>query len=249
MKIKRIILNRLRNEEWFNFFTEFKTFVEKNFPEISDIEALFVVFLELYAMADDTLEQVRKSNFTSLIIQHDEERDNIYRGLDGTVRVNLRHYDEGKRTAAKRLVTLFDHYGNVADKSYNEETATIYNFLQDIKNKYAPEIATLDLTGWIDELERTNKQFEETVLDRNSEYAGKTELNMLDIRKKTGRTYLDIVEQIEALSLVKGDQVYAPFIKTLNANIERYINTIKRRSGKNSAQSDNTESQEDNDGE
>jgi hypothetical protein len=241
MKIKRIILNKLRNEEWFNFFTEFKTFVEENFPEVSDIETLFIVFLNLYAMADNTLEQIRKSKFSSLIVQYDEERDNAFRGLDSTVYTSLRHYDVEKRAAAERLVILFDHYGNVADKPYNEETGAIYNFLQDIRGKYASEIATLDIAGWIDELERTNNEFEKTMLERNSEYAGKTELNMLDIRKTTGRAYLDIIERIEALSLIKGDEIYVPFIKTLNANIERYISTIKRRSGKTGAQSDKTE--------
>jgi hypothetical protein len=245
MKIKRIILNKLRNEEWFNFFTEFKTFVEEATPEALEIEELFVVFLGLYAMADDTLERIRKSDFTSLIIQQDDARDNAFRGLEGSVRVALRHYDAKKRAAAERLVSLFEHYGNVADRPYNEETATIYNFLQDIRDRYEPEIAALELSGWLDELERTNRQFETTILERNREYAGRTDINMLDIRKKTGRIYLDTVERIEALSLVKGDGAYAPFIKTLNANIERYISTINRRSGKKDSQPDKAESPKD----
>jgi hypothetical protein len=245
MKIKRIKLDKLRNEEWFNFFTEFKTFVEEHFPEVEDIEQLFIVFVGFYTMADDTLEQIRKSNFTALIIQQDDKRDNAFRGLNGTVRTALRHYNADKQAAAERLVILFDHYGNVADKPYNEETASIYNFLQDIREKYAPEIVTLELDGWLDELERTNKQFEETMLERNREYAGKTELNMLDIRKKAGRAYLDIVERVEALSLVKGDEAYSPFIKTLNANIERYISSINRRSGKSNAQSDKAKTPKD----
>ncbi|MDR0681302.1 MAG: hypothetical protein LBG15_05570, partial [Dysgonamonadaceae bacterium] len=62
MKIKRIKLDKLRNEEWFNFFTEFKTFVEETFPEVTDIEKLFLVFVGFYTMADDTLEQIRKSD-------------------------------------------------------------------------------------------------------------------------------------------------------------------------------------------
>jgi hypothetical protein len=244
MKLKRIKLNRLRNEEWFNFFTEFKTLVEETSPGVLDIEALFIVFLNLYAMADETLEQMRKSGFTSLIVQQDAKRDNAFRGLDGTVRTALRHYDAGKQAAAIRLVTLFDHYGNIADRPYNEETGAIYNFLQDIRGKYAPEVVTLDLAGWIDELERANSEFEKTILGRNRESAGKTEINMLDIRQKTGRAYLDILERIEALSLINGDGVYAPFGKMLNANIDRYISSINRRNGKSNAQSGKTESTE-----
>jgi hypothetical protein len=241
MKIKRVKLDRLRNEEWFQFFTEFKTFVEQTMPEVLDIVELFVVFVTLYGKADELLEQIRKSNFTALIAEKDGLRDNAYRGISETVYTAKKHYDPTKRTAAESLSALIDHYGNVADKPYNEETATIYNFCQDIRSKYANEISILDLTGWIDELERVNNDFEKTILDRNKEYAEKDEGNMLDIRKKTDRTYLDIVERIEALSLVKGNEQYETFIKNLNANIDRYILSVKRRTGKSK---DNTEQPE-----
>jgi hypothetical protein len=233
MKVKRFKLNRLRNEEWFNFFTEFKTFVETEFPNVADIEQLFIVLMTLYGQADEALELIRKSNITASIVQLDEVRDNAFNGFNGMVKAGLKHYDNTKREAAERLVVILDHYGNIADRPYNEETAAIGNFTQDIRNKYAAEVATLELTGWIDELERANNAFEKTVLERNKEYAGKTEIKMLDIRKSADRTYLDIVERIEALTLVNGDERYKTFIKTLNANIDRYITSIKRRTGSN----------------
>jgi hypothetical protein len=43
MKILRIKLIRLRNEEWFNFFTEFKTFVTQSTPQALNIEALMLI--------------------------------------------------------------------------------------------------------------------------------------------------------------------------------------------------------------
>jgi hypothetical protein len=226
----------LRNEEWYNYFTEFKTFVEQTSPEVLDIETLFIVFMSFYGKADEALEQIRKSRYSSEIVKFDASRDHVWVGLSETVRSDLHHFDENKRTAAERLMILFDHYGNLAIKPYNEETATISNFLQDIRGKYAAEIVTLDLTGWLNELERTNTEFETAVLERNSEYAGKTDLNMLDIRRQTDRAYLDIVERIEALCLVQGDDKFEPFIKTLNTNIERYKTAINRRSGSKNSQ-------------
>jgi hypothetical protein len=233
----------LRNEEWFNFFTEFETYVEETTPEVLDIEALFVVFKSLYRMADDALEQIRKSKYTSSIVLLDELRDNTFQGLNETVRSALRHFDQGKRAAAERLVTLFNHYGNIADRPYNEETATVYNFLQDLRGKYPDEIITLDLTGWLNELERTNTEFEKAVLDRNREYAGRTDLNMLDVRRQTGRAYLDIIERIEALMLIHGEEKFASFCKTLNANIERYKTAINRRSSANTNKDGNKQEQ------
>jgi hypothetical protein len=233
MKIKRIRLKELRNEEWFNFFSEFKTFVEQTTPGVLDIDTLFAAFLTLYGKADDLLEIIRKSAYADLVVGKDAERDNAYRGISETAYAAKRHYDPVKRAAAERLTVLLDHYGNVAGRPYNEETATIYNFIQDVRSKYANDVMTLDLAGWIDELDRTNSEFEKAILDRNREYAaGDSELNMFEIRKKTDRAYLDVVERIEALSIVRGnDTALTEFIRTLNANIERYILSIQRRSG------------------
>jgi hypothetical protein len=238
MKIKRLRLKSLRNEEWFNFFTEFKKFVEETTPEALDIEALFVVLMIFYRMADEALEPIRKSNYSSTIRQLDKVRGEAFVGLNTTMRAALKHFDMKKRTAAERLVILFDHYSDLSDRPYNEETASIYNFLQDIRAQYPTEIAELELTGWLNELERTNTEFENAILSRNREYVSRTKLNMLEVRRQAGRAYLDIVERIEALSLINGDEKFATFVNTLNANIERYKTAINRRIGTNAAKTE-----------
>ncbi|MDR2805322.1 MAG: DUF6261 family protein [Dysgonamonadaceae bacterium] len=232
MKIKRIKLNYLRNEEWFNFFTEFKSFVQQATPGALNIEALFTAFVALYAQADESLEILRKSSYTAEIVHLDSLRDRTYRGLVEIVRSGLHHYSETHAAAAERIKPLFDHYGDLSGKSYNEETAGIYNLLQELRGQYAPQVATLALEGWINELERNNQAFESAILARNAESADKTtDVILLDIRRKTDRCYLDIVERIEALMLIHGEAYFAVFVKTLNTNIERYLNVLSRRCG------------------
>jgi hypothetical protein len=230
MKIKRINLNRFRNEEWFNFFTEFKDFVTQSTPEALNIEAQYAVFLVLYAQADKTLETLRKSSYTAEIVHLDGVRDSTYRGLSEAVKSAQHHYIEAQSAAARRLKPLFDHYGDVSAKPYNEETAIIYNLLQELREQYAFQVSTLSLQGWLDELERNNQAFEAAILARNAESADKTlDMTMLDVRRKTDRCYLDIIERIEALILIQGDTNFAAFVKQLNANIERYQYVLSRR--------------------
>jgi hypothetical protein len=232
MKIRRIKLNRLRNEDWFNFFTEFKTFVEQASPQSLNIDGLFVVFLTLYGQADETLEKIAKSAYTSLIVQLDGVRDSTFRGLGEAVKSASRHYDPMRREAAERLEPLFAHYGNLAARPFNEETSAIYNFIQELRGKYAGAVAQLDLQGWTDELERNNRDFETAVLERNRETAGQSDLKMLNLRRQTDRCYLDMAERIEAAILLHGEGAYADFVRTLNANIERYRAVLNRRGGK-----------------
>jgi hypothetical protein len=229
MKILRIKLTKMRNEEWFQFFTEFKTFVTQATPEALDIEALYATFLALYGQADNSLETMRKSSYTSEIVRLDGVRDSTYQGLTEAVKSGLHHYLTPIREAAGKLEVILDHYGNLSVKSYNEETAGIYNLLQDFRAK-AAEVSILNLSGWLDELEANNQAFETAILARNAEGAGNiADVNMLEIRRQTDRCYLDTVERLEALMLIRGDAAFAGFVNQLNTNIERYKSALSRR--------------------
>lgn len=232
--------SKQRNEEWFNFYTEFKKAVEEFLPGVLNIEELFAVFLTLYAMADEALEKIRKSGFTEVMSVLDADRDGKFRGLADSVKSALNHFDSLKRKAAANLTILFDHYGNLAAKPYDEETGGIYNFLQELREKYAADMETLGLMEWANELERSNIEFSNAVTERSKETAGKTELIMVDVRKQTDRCYVDILERIEALALINGEENFKPFIKFLNAISTRYKNRLNRRGG-GSGGSDNTD--------
>jgi hypothetical protein len=222
----------MRNEEWFNFFAEFKKFVEETSPETLNVEELFVMFLVLFADVDTVMEVMRKSSYTSILVSLDDKRDETFRGLTTAVESAAHHFDPLVKEAAENLAPLWNHYGNLAGRPFNEETSAIVNFIQELRGKFAPAIQTLGLTGWVDELERRNDAFETAVLDRNRESADKSELHVLGLRKKIDRCYLDIIERIEAQILLQGDETFATFVKTLNANIDRYLAVLNRRGGK-----------------
>jgi uncharacterized protein YecA (UPF0149 family) len=243
MKIKRINLSTLRNEEWFNFITEFKKFVEGVSPEKLNIEKLFAVFLGFYTTVDAIIEKIRKSGITNHISQLDKQRDITFRGLIYIIKAYKCHFDIVKRDAAKSLEPLIKHYGNLAIKPYNEETAGIYNFLQEFRGKYKDVIDMLELTDWLDALDNYNQIFEDAILERNSEGAKKTDLQLFSVRRKTNRSYLNIVERLEALILLEEDEgemeKYISFVKTLNTNVKRYLDILAQRKGRSDAKKDN----------
>jgi hypothetical protein len=222
----------LRNEEWFNFFIEFKTFVEEASPETLNIVELYALFLILFTDVDTALEKLLKSGYTAAIVLLDGQRDDVFRGLTEAVESASHHFDPVMREAAEALKPLWDHYGNLAVRPFNEETAALINFMQELRGKFAPAVQTLGLTGWVDELEHRNNAFEAAVLERNRESADKPDLHVLDLRRKINRCYLDMVERIEAQILLQGEEPFATFVKTLNANIDRYIAVLNRRGGK-----------------
>jgi hypothetical protein len=235
MKVNGIDLRNMRNQEWFNFYTEFKRSVEEASPEKLNITQAFIVFLTLYVKVDIALVKHLKSSFTAAMVALDGQRDQNYRGLTTALKAAFLHFDPVKREAAELLWPLWELYGNIQAKPYNEETGTIINFIQELRGKYAEAIAILGLTEWVDALEKSNNDFEDAVLNRNRETAEKPDLHLLDLRRQTNNCYLGIIARIEAQMLLQGEDEFASFVKTLNANIDRYVISQHRRSGKNAA--------------
>jgi hypothetical protein len=236
MKFRRINFHSLRNEEWFNFLTEFKKFIEE-MPSIgAKIVKLFTLFLSLYLKADKIIEKIRQSRVTPQIGELDKQRDTTFRGVVRTIESYKYHFDSAKRNAAESLQPVLKHYGNLAIKPYNEETAGINNFLQELRENYSSAIEILKLTEWLNELERNNQIFEDAVLERNREDASKTDLRLLDVRREIDRCYKDIIERLEALILIEEDEKeienYMSFVKLLNTNIKRYSDAVAQRKGR-----------------
>ena len=237
MKILRIRLDSLRNEEWFQFMTEVRDLIVLFTAQALSIVELFVLFLKLYADADAALEIIRKSPETEKMTEADHLRDQTFFGLHTSVRAAVHHFDPVQSEAARQLTIVFDRFGNLAHKAPNEETAGIYNLVQELRGTYAEFIATLQLTAWVEELAARNDAYEALVKARNEEVAARPKLQVKQARRELDGVYRQIVERIEALCLVQGPDSFTPFIDRLNAFVARYNNVLAQRRGQRKSDS------------
>jgi hypothetical protein len=226
----------LRNEELFQYITDFKSIINEYPPESMGIAEQYQKFLELYNNADDVLEQIRKSRYTTEIAQADVERDTTFLGFRNVVKGMQSHFNPEKRKAAINLMMVFNQYGNISKKSYSEETALIHNFLQEMRGKFAPDIETLELQEWVDMLDQNNQEFSTLILQRNEEASQKTSLKMKDLRKEIEDCYIEIIRRIEAITILQNDHTLTEVINKLNANITRYKNVMAQREGRTASQ-------------
>jgi hypothetical protein len=241
MKILKINFYKLRNEEWFQLFTEFRDLVLKFNPDALNIRELWATFLILYADADTALEIIRKSADTVLMLEADRVRDCTFRGFADAVKSALNHFDPQKRAAAEKLTILLDHFGNLAQKAPNEETAGIYNLLQELNGETATPAALpaailpidiLGLRDWTTKLAADNEAYEALVKSRNVEIASRTKLRMKEVRRKMQDIYSQIAERIEATITLNGEMPpFTDFVNELNAFLKRYANVMAQRKG------------------
>jgi hypothetical protein len=233
LTIKVINSNQLRNNEHFQFCTEFYDLVRKENPAILQIIDQFDDFDTHYWNEDKALQKIAKSATTDQINKYDKDfRDPTCRGLVATNRAAINHFDPEVVMAAKRLKVIFDTFGNITKLPLNEETSAIYNLVQEIKKNNAADMQKVGLTEWVNALDAQNKEFDKLVKSRNDESAAQTELKMKQMRIETDKSYQTIITRIMAFITIEGEDVYVSFVRKLNSFIDKYNNAIAQRRGR-----------------
>lgn len=240
LKIKSSHNNQFRNSEHFQFVTEVKDLLTQ-YRSILNGTTLAAQFTACYAGEDEALKKIVKNAATATIAEADHTRDVTFRGLADTVQAAVNHYKPAVAAAAKRLKIVFDTYGNLSAKPLNEETADIYNLLQELTGKYAPDVELLGLTAWAKKLSDDNLAFKNLVKERNNEVSAATQLKMKTCRAATDLVYYVIVERINALIIVNGEEAYREFVNKLNTFIDKYANTIAQRQGRSKSKEEEEE--------
>ena len=233
MKTNKIALASLHNEEHFQFQTEFKDSVTKAGAETLQISDAFAIFLLIYAQELEALQVIRKSSTTEQLANADTDRDVIFRGLVDAIKSALNHFDAEKRAAAARLIIVFEQYGNIARKSYDDETAAITKLVGESRNSYAADVEILGITDWFSELDARNQAFDGLMKNRYSEDAEKTGLRMKQVRKEVDAAYRTIANRLDALMLINGTNGFETFVNELNSRVDKYNNILAQRKGRN----------------
>ena len=247
MKFERIEAVKMKNDEHFQFITEFRDAIIKFDPQTLKVKPLFEQFLELYKLEDEVHRPVNKSILTEEINEADQLRDQLFRGMALGVETASYHFREDVINAAKHLEIIFDTYGNIAKLPKNEATSAIYNLIQEINKDENMRYAELiNLEEWLPELEKANEKIDRLIKRRYEESAGKSDYSMREIRTQVDVNYKKIIEIIEAYCLIEEQQTgvgwFTNFIKYMNVIIEKYNAIIAQRYGRNK----NEEGNEDN---
>ena len=246
MEIKNLHFFKLRNNEYFQFHTEFKALVEETGAMELKVESLFVSnYVPSYVRVDDTMKKIKKNSFTEQRHKKDVTRDGTFRVNNSIVNLAQSSLDPEVIDAARRLKIVFDTYGNVAKLPLNEETSAIYNLVSDIRSKCAADAALIGLTPWIDKLDAENRDYEALVKSGYEETAAlQTEYNVKQARRLADDDYYKIIRRISAHIEIEGASRYANFVTRLNLQIDKYNNILASRYGRAAAKKEKEEGAE-----
>jgi len=233
MEIANISLSRLRNEEHNEFHSEFNDLVIDFTPVELGVETQFSDFTRHFGNEKETLHILQKSDITDELVDSDALRDFTFRGFSDSIKSSCNHFRKETKKAAKRVQIVLDEYGNVVEKSYDQETTAINNLVSKLKQDYAAEISILGVSEWIDELLANNEAFNTLIKTRYSQESAKTQLLMKRVRIEVDHAFRTITKRINALIIVNGEEAYEKFVIELNNRIENYSNKLAIRLGHN----------------
>ena len=221
-EIYDINIQRMNNGAHFTFVSNILARAEADTAVKEKASELVSNFKTAVSTEDEALKISQKSLLTDDITKADSDRDALYAGYKKAVEGFLAMPIADMAQAAKILSQhIKDYKINTADQ-LDKETGLLVNFISDLEDKYAAQVAKLGLTAFVTNLKEANERVRTLTLQRTNEKIGITVGALKTARTASDDAYRALVKMVNALALVFGEKDYTAFIDYVNTEITHY---------------------------
>ena len=221
-EIYDINIQRMNNGAHFTFVSNILARAEADTTIKGKASELVSNFKAAVAAEDEALKISQKSLLTDEIAKADSDRDALYAGYKKAVEGFLAMPIADMAQAAKILSQhIKDYKINTADQ-LDKETGLLVNFISDLEDKYAAQVAKLGLTAFVTNLKEANECVRTLTLQRTNEKMGVTVGALKAARTASDDAYRALVKMVNALALVYGEKDYTAFIDYVNTEVTHY---------------------------
>ena len=221
-EIYDINIQRMNNGAHFTFVSNILARAEADTAVKGKASELVSNFKTAVSAEDEALKISQKSLLTDDITKADSDRDALYAGYKKAVEAFLAMPIADMAQAAKVLAQhIKDYKINTADQ-LDKETGLLVNFISDLEDKYAAQVAKLGLTAFVTNLKEANERVRTLTLQRTNEKIGITVGALKTARTASDDAYRALVKMVNALALVFGEKDYTAFIDYVNTEVTHY---------------------------
>lgn len=242
MQITSFKLGNLRIEEDFAFHQRVQQYAEE-LPTTGALSAeglpeTSVTFLttgvNTHKTAVESLDSALKVSTTvpsaKWVTEADASRDSAWSGLYYYVKAMTAHPDASIAAAAERALAILEKYGNPTAKPQLEESGILYNLLQELNEaKEAGDFNGLDIEPWLTRLENAETSFLTATDEKVQEEAAREVGLSKQARQAADDAYRKLVDIVNMLAAMHGDEKFATFIGNVNALVEQQRTKLKTR--------------------
>lgn len=221
-EIYDINIQRMNNGAHFTFVSNILARAEADTTVKGKASELVSNLKAAVAAEDEALKISQKSLLTDEIAKADSDRDALYAGYKKAVEGFLAMPIADMAQAAKILSQHIKDYKINTAGQLDKETGLLVNFISDLEDKYAAQVAKLGLTAFVTNLKEANERVRTLTLQRTNEKISITVGALKTARTASDDAYRALVKMVNALTLVFGEKDYTAFIDYVNTEITHY---------------------------
>ena len=242
MQITSFKIGNLRIEEVFAFHQRIQQYAQdlpttgaliaEGLPETS--VTFLTTGVDTHRAAVDGLDSALKVSTTvpsaKWVMEADAARDFAYSGLYNYVKAMTAHPDASIAAAAEKALAILDKYGNPTAKPQLEESGILHNLVQELKAaKEAGDFTGLDIEPWLTRLQNAETSFLNATDAKVQEEAAREVGVSKQARLAADDAYRKLVDIVNMLAAMHGDEKFATFIGNVNALVEQQRTKLKTR--------------------
>ena len=232
-EIYDINIQRMNNGAHFTFVSNILARAEADTAVKEKASELVSNFKTAVSAEDEALKISQKSLLTDEIAKADSDRDALYAGYKKAVEGFLAMPIADMAQAAKVLAQHIKDYKINTAGQLDKETGLLVNFISDLEDKYAAQVAKLGLTAFVTNLKEANERVRTLTLQRTNEKIGITVGALKTARTASDDAYRALVKMVNALALVYGEKDYTSFIDYVNTEVAHYKREVIGQKVKN----------------
>lgn len=233
IKIETLRDRKFQNALHVQCITEVIELTRVNNPLAMKVKPQYDGLITAFELEDEAFRYMRKDEFTALKVEKDGERDVVCTGLLDAVKAAEHHYEPTIAAAARRIQLVLDSFNRpipIIKQSYDAETASITNLLQELARK-EDDVHQLGISGWVELLDTKNREFELIARQATGHQVEKPTVNMRKARANASKALHLLFKCVNALILIDGEEAYVHYVPALNALIRHYNDVAARHLG------------------
>ena len=212
----------MNNGAHFTFMGNILAWAETDKVVMAKAGELVKTFRTAIDAEDEAMNISRKSMLTDEIAEANQERDAIYIAYKRAVQSLRKSATESVAETAKVLAQHIKDYRIGQRDQLDKKTGLLMNFIDDLEQKYKEQVEELSLTPFVSKLKNANERVRSLTLQRTDERTGIIVGALKKARRATDTAYRTLVEMVNSLAVVFGDQDYSDFMDYVNTEIAHY---------------------------
>ena len=195
-----------------------------------EADAEYVDALKTTVVAfSDALKQSQAIAETKTRQEADAIADDTWRGLQMQADAMTRFPEPSTKAIAIKANEIINKYGLLNTMSYDEEYANMKPLLEELQAMPEADLTKIGLKVWVDALAVAYTDYMAATVSKNTAEGNKIIGIVQQCRQEADQAYYELVFRINCGAGYNGDEPYAAFINTLNAQIAERKATLASR--------------------